>query len=194
MSITDKQSAIGTAVAEMALMKFFPGDEFTRASLMTMLDRMCESAESVQWLGRHMCSRYAEWPGGAVVRGVYCSRYKPMDGIDGNLPAGDVTFREAEQRAIDKCNEYKALPPAGMALVLELMAPAGVVVDELRRKQDARWSWLCGKYPVPRVFRTLSNEFGTATTERRTAILEHIEEKLAPVFEKQLEAQYEPQL
>lgn len=176
--VDDRENAIIGAVADFALTGFLVTDPVIRQSLMQMLDQMCGSAESIVWLGRHIRDHYTEWPGASTVRGVYCTRYKPKDGIEVDLPPGDPTYRETEQRAVEAHEEHKRLPESALDMVRELTGTAATEDQQKFRAQTQRWINLCKRYPVERVFRSLSNEFIGADTSRREEILRQIAGKL----------------
>jgi hypothetical protein len=70
------------AVAKMALMAFFPGDPDIRAALVSVFVDMVDTEEQLDWLVNRALRLYARWPGVAEIRALYCSRWKPKDGIE----------------------------------------------------------------------------------------------------------------
>lgn len=75
---------INNLVAQLALLDFFPSEPQARIALARMLGEMCESETHAEWLVRVMtCGIYDKWPGVAEMRGIYCQRFQPQDGIDG---------------------------------------------------------------------------------------------------------------
>lgn len=73
---------VAKAVASLKLMKFFPGDEDACLALVTDLGEMAQTEEQVEWLVRRVRNLYSEWPGIHELRAVFCSRFKPKDGIN----------------------------------------------------------------------------------------------------------------
>jgi len=70
------------AVSKLGLMAFFPSDPEVRAALVTVLMNLIETEEQLDWLVTRALRLYAKWPGVAELRALYCSRFKPRDGIE----------------------------------------------------------------------------------------------------------------
>jgi hypothetical protein len=77
------RDAIDRAMGRIALMKFFPASDISaRATVMLELIEMCSTDEQVEWLGNRVTALYTEWPGLRELRAVFCSKFKPADGIE----------------------------------------------------------------------------------------------------------------
>jgi hypothetical protein len=70
------------AVSKLALMAFFPADADIRAALVWALLEMVETEEQLDWLVRRALRLYSKWPGIGEIRAIYCSKFKPKDGIE----------------------------------------------------------------------------------------------------------------
>jgi hypothetical protein len=131
--------AASAAVAKMALMAFFPGDPDIRAALVSVFMDMIDTEEQMEWLVKRALRLYARWPGVAEIRALYCSRWKPKDGIEAYssvyidgipsernqsqlepvLPRGRLVTADADlDQKVKQAAESKALmkrhaPPAG---------------------------------------------------------------------------------
>ena len=70
------------AVSKLALMAFFPGDSDTRGALIWALLQFVETEEQLDWLVERALQLYARWPGVGELRALYCSRFKPRDGVE----------------------------------------------------------------------------------------------------------------
>ena len=81
------EAGILRALGIFSLMKFFPGDDGTRAALGELLCEMCRNDEEIIWLARRVQKLHREWPGAHEIRAAYCSKFQPKDGIeaDSNL-------------------------------------------------------------------------------------------------------------
>jgi len=122
-------------VGQISLMKFFPNTPGMVNALSTALAQFCADDEKLTWLAKRIVALYAEWPGIREVRAVYCSKFKPLDGINAYstiygdgipserpallppaqlaLPPGHVVSVDPGfDAAIQKLAEAKALPPA----------------------------------------------------------------------------------
>lgn len=106
------------AVGEMSLLKFFPTDEFAKAALVGLLCRMATEPAQLQWLSRTLMDNYTEWPGPQEIRAVFCTRFKPADGIEADLTAGRLAAK-IEARALEAHQQHKQLaaPTEVLALV-----------------------------------------------------------------------------
>lgn len=92
--------AIANTVAEWAaLLRYFPQDEISKTVIMRLLDRMVATVEQVDWLRTAMVDRVGEWRGGKELRGVFCSRFPPKDGIETDCEAGPFTPSALEGQA-----------------------------------------------------------------------------------------------
>jgi hypothetical protein len=120
MRDVDWKLAISDAVTELAQLKYFPSDDGAREGIMRLLLRLVEfgRADQLTWLVRVMVDRVGVCNGPVELRGVFCTRFKPADGIEAD------------------CSETAAFSPAAMevrAAVQQLPAPearallAGVV-------------------------------------------------------------------
>lgn len=70
------------AVNRLALMAFFPADPDVRAALVDIVLEMVETQEQCDWLVSRALKLYAKWPGVAELRALYCSKWKPRDGVE----------------------------------------------------------------------------------------------------------------
>jgi hypothetical protein len=71
---------VAELVAELTLLRFFPGDESARLAIVRMVGQMAENEDQVRWLVRRTLDLWNEWPGPLEFRAVFCSRFKPKDG------------------------------------------------------------------------------------------------------------------
>jgi hypothetical protein len=69
-------------ISKLALMAFFPGDPDTRAALISVLMQLVETEEQLEWLVERALKLYTRWPGVGELRALYCSRFKPRDGVE----------------------------------------------------------------------------------------------------------------
>ena len=61
----------------------FPTERGARKAIMGLLWRMVDTKEKLDWLTATMIDRVGTWHGPSELRGVYCTRFKPADGIEG---------------------------------------------------------------------------------------------------------------
>lgn len=155
--------AIANTVAEWAaLLRFFPQDEISKTVIMRLLDRMVSTTEQVDWLRVAMVDKVGEWRGAKELRGVFCSRFPPKDGIETDCEAGPFTpaalESAAHHRELTAGEERKLLtgevePP--VSADPELAAAVDKLVSELpprivptRREREASREW-CERHGLP---------------------------------------------
>lgn len=114
------QGSIQAAIAQFGMLRFFPADEFAKAAVMQLLERMAQDAEQVNWLVRTILETYDDWPGPRELRAVFCTRYKPADGVEADLTAGRLAAR-IEMRQIEQHEETKRLSEPAKRIVRELL-------------------------------------------------------------------------
>lgn len=120
---TDK--ALLAAVGRMAILKFFPSDQQARIAIMELMRSMCGNDSQVRWLAERMSngSVFNEWPGPHELRAVYCSKFRPSDGIE----AGSVAYAEGIPSERPQPPECHCLPAAeAHALLAEVAEDAGI--------------------------------------------------------------------
>lgn len=95
--ITERHLA--AALVQMSILKFFPMDELQHRAMTGFLRRLCGHAEGLSWLVEQLVNRVGEWPGPAQVRGIYCTRFKPADGVENfDCALAGFTPEEGAQR------------------------------------------------------------------------------------------------
>ncbi len=77
---------------------------------MVLIDSMTTNAEQVTWLAQAMVAKFNDWPGPQHMRALFCTRYKPADGLEASFPSGHHITIEMEQRSLQAHGEVKHLP------------------------------------------------------------------------------------
>ena len=93
--LNELDRSIIAAVDEMAMLKYFPADAAGRGTIMWLLRRIATEPHEVAWLARTMVDRVGEWQGPVELRGVFCTRFKPADGVEADCQTS-VGFRPAD--------------------------------------------------------------------------------------------------
>ena len=129
------------------LITFFPADEASQKLIAASLAQFVAGPNELNWLVNLAVNVMHGWGGLSELRGLYCTKYRPLDEIEAvsNTPGytpialaqrAEKDFFENEQRESDrKLGEYRAefrkLPPA------EQQANSAVLIQaretELRR-------------------------------------------------------------
>lgn len=63
-------------------MKFFPSEPDARIGIADEIAAMATDEEQVRWLVSRLPKLYREWPAMHEVRAVFCSKFRPKDGIE----------------------------------------------------------------------------------------------------------------
>lgn len=95
---------ISRAISRLTCLKFFPQEAQARAALMELLDRMVESPTQLEWLVMTLIDRVGTYDGPDQIRAVFCTRFRPKDGIEANLKEGHPLYKSEEQLL----DEYRA--------------------------------------------------------------------------------------
>ena len=97
----------GAAVTRLALLKHFPGEAPARAELARMLQRMVATQEQLEWLIRAAINNCEDWPGPKELRGMFCQRYAPADGIEAWSTVPGFTPSDSEARHANEIEGFK---------------------------------------------------------------------------------------
>jgi hypothetical protein len=104
------------AVEEFGMLKYFPADDAARKGVMRLLERMVGTSEQLDWLVGTMIDQVGEWSGPVELRGVFCSRFSPRDGIDAE-GSGSFSPEALESRSAVEHEAAKQLG-AGASIAL----------------------------------------------------------------------------
>ena len=134
-------------LGELRVLRFFPNDEAVMNALVRLCGSMCASEKQVRWLVDRMTSGiYSEWPGIAEMRGCFCGRFKPADGINGYssvYPDGLPPDPTAPPRPGIAAAALKALPAGALKAL-----PQGHE-ESADPEVEAVIQWLADKCSMP---------------------------------------------
>lgn len=99
---------IESALTELSMLKYFPGDSGTRAAIGALLARIVPHLDALQWLTRAYVDRIGQWHGPMELRAILCRRYAPADGVEAHTSLPGWTAAEAEAEAIEQHLRLKA--------------------------------------------------------------------------------------
>lgn len=108
-----------SAVKQFGMLRYFPSDSGAREAVMEFLERMVGASDGLWWLVRTMIDEVGEWQGPMELRGVYCTRYRPADGIEAWCSKGKFSAEQLEARAALESAEYRSLPLPDLRLLVE---------------------------------------------------------------------------
>jgi hypothetical protein len=76
--------------------------------VMKLISQMVATQDQLTWLVGVMINQVGEWHGPAELRGVFCNRFKPADGIEADcVMSRGFTIGEAEMKALDRHEQIK---------------------------------------------------------------------------------------
>lgn len=94
---------LNAAVEELAAIPYFPQGSGARLAIAVQMGKFVENNQKLRWLVDSAVTAMDEWRGVGELRGLYCTRYKPSDGIErhstlpGYTPADNEARYEQEQ-------------------------------------------------------------------------------------------------
>lgn len=125
------ENGLRTALADFSLMKFFPGDEDTRAAIMKALTLICATDSQLELLVRKYVLCYPEWEGVHELRACAVSIFRPLDGFEGRTstryPDGVPSIAELRDptlAAIPAAARRLDLPPSQQKTVYKQLVAA----------------------------------------------------------------------
>ena len=103
--------AAESCIDSLSLLRYFPAGDGARSQLIRLLMEMCQFREQAEWLANRVLQLYNEWPGPVELRGVFCSKFRPFDGVEicgtGAYPEGVPA--ESGPALVD-CRKHPELP------------------------------------------------------------------------------------
>ncbi len=108
------------AIDQLAAMKFFPRESNARATIARLIKDFATSVDQVRWLTRRMLVLYDAWPGPREMRALFCSRWKPRDGIEATSSVyleGFPPERKAEPKVLIAPEAISADPRLARAVI-----------------------------------------------------------------------------
>jgi hypothetical protein len=105
------QNEIKRTIGAWSILKFFPSGAEAGAAISELLLSLVDSDERLEWL-RGAVLGLNEWPGPGEIRGIYCTRFKPADGIEAYSALSGFSPADCEA-----ANIAKALPPRDTKLL-----------------------------------------------------------------------------
>jgi hypothetical protein len=105
-------------LAGLTLLRYFPADAGARLELAKLVARMASNEQQVDWLVQRTLALCGEWPGPLGLRQIFCSKFKPADGIEAGgttmFPDGPPSEKKIE------ASPLPALPPGSGSIDRQL--------------------------------------------------------------------------
>lgn len=89
---------LARAVSEMGAIPYFPTDSGAQLAVMKQLERFVSGEKELRWLVDTAAGVMREWKGVPELRGLYCTRFKPADGVEANCSLPGYTPEDSEAR------------------------------------------------------------------------------------------------
>lgn len=158
------ESDLGRSVLMMqGVIPFFPDAEIPLTIILRLMRDMINTVDELDWLTTTACNTMQKWEGFAQLRGLFCARFKPADGLftvctipgfTGRelLEAASVSYLERQTSEVDKnLIEWKrqakldqhrrieagevAPPPIPLPVVKKIPKPL-LTRDEIRKAEE----------------------------------------------------------
>jgi hypothetical protein len=139
---------IAAAVEELAAIPFFPSETGARLAVMKALESFVRRPHELRWLIDTAVARMREWKGPAELRGLYCTRFSPRDGIEEYCTIPGFTAAESEtgyhqlqvaetdRRLLEYRRQKQLAPPGAVFEAPELPAPKPVDPPPVNRTDE----------------------------------------------------------
>ena len=128
-------------------MRFFPSDPDARIGIAEQLAEMADDENQIAWLMKRLSQLYSDWPGMLEVRAVFCTRYKPRDGVEAALGTGSPAFaalcpEDADLKALETAPRSRQITGEVQRVSVD------AEMQELVRKVATRYDPLRGVKPA----------------------------------------------
>jgi hypothetical protein len=117
-------------VGKLGTLRFFPASRDERVAIMEMLERMVTTKAQLDWLVTTMIDKVGEWKGPLELRGVFCTRFDPADGVTACC-GQTIGFRNEDFEAVaalPKQADKQQLPAGPMREAIEAAANSRALV------------------------------------------------------------------
>ena len=91
---------ITEAVGRLTALSMFPTNPAAHTEIMRLIDRMVGTREQLDWLVGAMIDQVGAWHGTAELRAVFCTRFKPKDGVEASSALPGFTAADSEAKYV----------------------------------------------------------------------------------------------
>lgn len=103
------KSQIIKGVRAMAAIPFFPTDEYAQQAIMTEIGKFVDREDGLKWLFDAAMNTMRKWEGIPELRGLYCTRFKPADGVEAISTLPGYSPVDCENAHIEQGRQYAQL-------------------------------------------------------------------------------------
>ena len=145
------QEAILQAVIALANIPFAPQDPAQQDALMEAIAEFADRPDALAWTVKVAVAKWTKWIGPAELRGIYCTRFQPADGVEADVvgtrgfTAADneaaymeTQARETAARIAEWKREATLLPEASQEVDVKLLRTIDQSAVQLRTRAESR--------------------------------------------------------
>lgn len=81
----DLKKELHSIIEAFGTLRFFPKEEGCHIEILKIIMAMCGTAEEVSWLRAAALLAWNDWPGPRDLRALFCTKFRPKDGIEVSL-------------------------------------------------------------------------------------------------------------
>lgn len=96
------ESAAASIAAMEALIPFFPRDTNAQDYILAALRKMIATEEQLRWLTETAINSIQKWEGLPQLRGLFCSHFRPADGIEMECSVPGFTPADCERAYFER--------------------------------------------------------------------------------------------
>jgi hypothetical protein len=99
------------AVSDLGMLPFFPRE--SAASVMMLLAKLCNNRQQLRWLIDEVVNKIGTWPGPKELRGIFCTKFDPADGVDAWSEIPGYRASDGEARSLEAHEQIKTQAQIG---------------------------------------------------------------------------------
>lgn len=120
------------ATEELRAIPYFPTADAATIAIAIAIGKFVDDVYRLRWLIDTAVSSMREWKGVAEMRGLYCTRFKPADGVEANCTVAGFTPADSEMGYLQAASEPKRIEESRKPAVVQ--AITGKIQDIAKGK------------------------------------------------------------
>ena len=135
-----KKQDIAAAVEELAAIPYFPQSAGAKVAIGAHIGKFVSDSKKLRWLIDSAIVAMGEWRGIPELRGLYCTRYKPADGVEGICTLAGYSPEELEMApayrpAIGAVDQKLLSASEETEMIEEALGAPGIIAQTAALKQ-----------------------------------------------------------
>lgn len=124
-------ATVARKLAALMALKYFPREPEAQVAIVSIVCRMASKLDQIDWLVESALAVYDDWPGPRELRALFCSRWRPADGIQAysQLYPADENGGGFPSHIYPASN-LPALPTPGSFKEIPMVAESQAIIDE----------------------------------------------------------------